>query len=260
MSTVGNILPVYLIANAQENIPKSFNVDIVNDLPQSPPPLKIELSNTDANESDVQLKIEKDDPTNPQIITSESSHNNETISLLLCEETIPGSPAPACGNIKEVSEILKKGFDMASTTSSSSTYSNPHPTTADIKPVPMDIENDTNPASAANSPDTTPTVVQTQQAPITTVTNTTTTTSGATLPTAQTVTTTTAVTTITTATTTTTSLTTTTTVNTGGKTQDKTDAGCTSNSSPRDSISQDESKSDSEDLKHQGITLRQDFE
>lgn len=55
---------------------------------------------------------------------------NESISLLLCEETIPGSPAPVCP--KEICENNKKSYD--------SIFASPHPTGSDTKPVPMDIE------------------------------------------------------------------------------------------------------------------------
>lgn len=51
---------------------------------------------------------------------------NESLSLLLCEETIPGSPAPACP--KDTCDSLKKGYDI---------YSH----SADIDaPKPMDHE------------------------------------------------------------------------------------------------------------------------
>lgn len=87
--------------------------------------------------------------------TNDNSSNKESLSLLLCEETIPGSPTPPCpreigadiipltiisgigsnatnnilsGNIAATS---KKPYDL---------FASPHPTGADIKSVPMDIE------------------------------------------------------------------------------------------------------------------------
>uniref|UniRef100_A0A6B2EC35 Putative mucin-5ac n=1 Tax=Phlebotomus kandelakii TaxID=1109342 RepID=A0A6B2EC35_9DIPT len=56
----------------------------------------------------------------------EGGQINESISLLLCEETIPCSPV-ASGHLRETGESAKR-------------LHNPHPITADIKPVPMDIE------------------------------------------------------------------------------------------------------------------------
>lgn len=65
-----------------------------------------------------------------------SSTHNESISLLLCEETIPGSPAPPSSAKDPIDQPTqcKKEFD--------SIFASPHhPSGADIKSVPMDIEN-----------------------------------------------------------------------------------------------------------------------
>ncbi|XP_059610238.1 AT-rich interactive domain-containing protein 4B isoform X2 [Phlebotomus argentipes] len=56
----------------------------------------------------------------------EGGQISESFSLLLCEETIPCSPV-ASGHLREAGESAKR-------------LHNPHPITADIKPVPMDIE------------------------------------------------------------------------------------------------------------------------
>lgn len=71
-------------------------------------------------QSDIQIKSEE---------KPDSSTHNESLSLLLCEETIPGSPAPPCA--KDTPET-KKEYDNI--------FASPHPSGADIKSVPMDIE------------------------------------------------------------------------------------------------------------------------
>lgn len=66
----------------------------------------------------------KKEELSPNQDTNSITHN-EAINLLLCEETIPGSPAPS----KESSDIKP----------------NVHPTDSDIKHIPMDIECSTQP-------------------------------------------------------------------------------------------------------------------
>lgn len=71
---------------------------------------------------------------------AEAAASKESLSLLLCEETIPGSPTPLCpreicgdGNINLSDNVgSKKGYEIM--------FVSPHPTTSDIKSVPMDIE------------------------------------------------------------------------------------------------------------------------
>lgn len=68
--------------------------------------------------------------------------HNESLSMLLCEETIPESPAPSScysnvSSSKEIKDLehMKKVMDGLN-------FINTHPIGADIKPVPMEIEND----------------------------------------------------------------------------------------------------------------------
>ncbi|XP_053674250.1 mucin-5AC [Anopheles nili] len=73
--------------------------------------------------------------------------NNESLSLLLCEETIPGSPAPKDHDRLPPSTVGRKVYaepPLAISTSSSSSSSFLQPqtvqTATDLKPVPMDLE------------------------------------------------------------------------------------------------------------------------
>ncbi|XP_055678656.1 AT-rich interactive domain-containing protein 4B [Lutzomyia longipalpis] len=72
----------------------------------------------------------------------EGGQLNESISLLLCEETIPCSPV-ASGHLREAGESAKR-------------LHNPHPITADIKPVPMDIETTDVKAEPQRTPNSSP--------------------------------------------------------------------------------------------------------
>lgn len=60
------------------------------------------------DEHAVDVKLDDDDINDIQNDESEVVQN-ESLSLFLCEETIPGSPAPACP--KEQNESSKKGYD-----------------------------------------------------------------------------------------------------------------------------------------------------
>lgn len=66
----------------------------------------------------------------------EQTAQNESISMLLCEETIPGSPAPSCGNTTINLDQPKKLYEPPFINQ------NTHPISSDIKPIPMEIEND----------------------------------------------------------------------------------------------------------------------
>ncbi|XP_049296746.1 mucin-19 isoform X2 [Anopheles funestus] len=73
--------------------------------------------------------------------------NNESLSLLLCEETIPGSPAPKDHDRLPPSTVGRKVYAEtplapASSVSSSSSFIPPQniQTATDLKPVPMDLE------------------------------------------------------------------------------------------------------------------------
>lgn len=73
--------------------------------------------------TDETIDIKKED------LLAVDNTQNESISLLLCEETIPGSPAPVCP--KDTCDSVKKGYDMF-----------PHP--ADIDQVKLiSLDNDT---------------------------------------------------------------------------------------------------------------------
>ncbi|XP_053662543.1 mucin-19 [Anopheles marshallii] len=71
--------------------------------------------------------------------------NNESLSLLLCEETIPGSPAPKDHDRLQPSTVGRKVYaetPLAPPSSSSSSFLPPQniQTATDLKPVPMDLE------------------------------------------------------------------------------------------------------------------------
>ncbi|EDO64560.1 AGAP007503-PA [Anopheles gambiae str. PEST] len=72
--------------------------------------------------------------------------NNESLSLLLCEETIPGSPAPKDQDRLPPSTVGRKVYAepplVPTSTSSSSSFLPPQniQTATDLKPVPMDLE------------------------------------------------------------------------------------------------------------------------
>uniref|UniRef100_A0A182PQD3 ARID domain-containing protein n=1 Tax=Anopheles epiroticus TaxID=199890 RepID=A0A182PQD3_9DIPT len=72
--------------------------------------------------------------------------NNESLSLLLCEETIPGSPAPKDQDRLPPSTVGRKVYAepplVPTSSTSSSSFLPPQniQTASDLKPVPMDLE------------------------------------------------------------------------------------------------------------------------
>lgn len=68
--------------------------------------------------------------------------HNESLSMLLCEETIPESPAPSICYSNIISTKDNKDLEHMKKVMDGLNFINTHPIGADIKPVPMEIEND----------------------------------------------------------------------------------------------------------------------
>ncbi|XP_055380997.1 AT-rich interactive domain-containing protein 4B [Condylostylus longicornis] len=102
--------------NFKQEFPPSLSVTAVkrSDL-MSPPDLSI-------------TPLKKEDTLNAN--QEAQSLTSDSINLLLCEETIPGSPTPI--PIKEI--VTDQNIKLSSI----------HPTESDIKPIPMDIEINSN--------------------------------------------------------------------------------------------------------------------
>uniref|UniRef100_A0A182M7D4 ARID domain-containing protein n=1 Tax=Anopheles culicifacies TaxID=139723 RepID=A0A182M7D4_9DIPT len=93
---------------------------------------------------------QKDSPTQSmhylQSQPQAQAPNNESLSLLLCEETIPGSPAPKDHDRMSQSTVGRKVYAetplVPVSSSSSSSFLPPQniQTATDLKPVPMDLE------------------------------------------------------------------------------------------------------------------------
>ncbi|XP_055909434.1 AT-rich interactive domain-containing protein 4B [Eupeodes corollae] len=109
-----DIRPVEVCASQPPERPQLEPVSIIEQVVAVP-------QQQQAQQQQQQLDIKKDD----QAAESLNLHT-ESINLLLCEETIPGSPCSMVG--KDVLDPL------------AICRSNSHPTESDIKPVPMDIE------------------------------------------------------------------------------------------------------------------------
>lgn len=96
-----------------------------------------------SDEIDVTVDVKLDDNNDTQNDESEVVQN-ESLSLFLCEETIPGSPAPACP--KEQNESSKKGYDNL--------FTSPNAIESDARHV--SIENDTKHVQNAGQKSATP--------------------------------------------------------------------------------------------------------
>lgn len=84
-----------------------------------------------------QPEIKKEPPQNSNNTSGGSSTSSESLSLLLCEETIPGSPAPVCG----VSSASAQKESTKVYVETGSSFLQPQNIAAsDLKPVPMDLE------------------------------------------------------------------------------------------------------------------------
>ncbi|XP_058456622.1 AT-rich interactive domain-containing protein 4B-like isoform X2 [Malaya genurostris] len=69
-------------------------------------------------------------------LQQQQKHSNESLSMLLCEETIPCSPAPVCG--VSSASALKDSIKVYVETGTS--FLQPQNIASDLKPVPMDLE------------------------------------------------------------------------------------------------------------------------
>ncbi|XP_055620675.1 AT-rich interactive domain-containing protein 4B isoform X2 [Toxorhynchites rutilus septentrionalis] len=80
--------------------------------------------------------VECSDKKQQQQQQPQQSSSSESLSMLLCEETIPGSPAPVCG--VSSSSAQKESTKVYVETGSS--FLQPQNIASDLKPVPMDLE------------------------------------------------------------------------------------------------------------------------
>lgn len=112
---------ITLVSNTGDLAPNTVNIsgtekqEIVNQSAIEPLACTKGIETTDSkkcNKSDITedhaIDVKLDDNNDIQNDESEVVQN-ESLSLFLCEETIPGSPAPACP--KEQNETSKKGYD-----------------------------------------------------------------------------------------------------------------------------------------------------
>ncbi|XP_058828786.1 AT-rich interactive domain-containing protein 4B isoform X2 [Topomyia yanbarensis] len=95
-------------------------------------------------------------------LQQQQKHNNESLSMLLCEETIPCSPAPVCG----VSSAAAQKESTKVYVETGTSFLQPQNIAPDLKPVPMDLEPSTDqialaigrkqPTDASDTPNSSP--------------------------------------------------------------------------------------------------------
>lgn len=119
--TITSAAVITLVSNTGDLAPNTMNIS-GTEKQESVSPSAIEsVACTKGIETTESKKCNKSDPIDDHAVDVKLDDNNdiqndesevvqnESLSLFLCEETIPGSPAPACP--KEQSESSKKGYD-----------------------------------------------------------------------------------------------------------------------------------------------------